>query len=178
MTHDKIVAYYAWKAIRRCPSLDIDDVKQDLAIAALEAQKQYDASSDLELTNFISRKLQWRMSDIIRNQCRRAKTEGSWANANYQPFVRPTERSYTSLCAEIVKVLDTKEKRQKNIRTRIKQARRLFQVLACSDNVIENRDKRRHTPIDVTNAACYLGFSNYNRILDEMRKAIKKVVDG
>jgi DNA-directed RNA polymerase specialized sigma subunit len=180
MDHEKLVAHYSWKAIRRCPSLDIDDVKQELSISLLEAKKLYDTTTDLDFANFLGKRLSWKVSEIIRNHYRRFQAESLWANGRRNQVVNAHSESYESLCKQVVTILAKEASCSRKRRQRLEQACKLFQLLACPESITDTHDHRKPETLNLMNAAAYLGlgYVTKHRVLSEVQKAILRVLDG
>jgi len=180
MDHGKLVAHYAWKAVRRCPSLDIDDVKQELSISLLEAKKHYDTNTDLDFVNFLGKRLSWKVSEIIRNHTRRFRAESLWANEQGTQYVEAHSKSYESLCKQVITLLAKEANNSCKRRQRLEQACKLFQLLACSDSIPDTHDHRKPKILNLMNAAAYLGlgYVTKHRVLSEVQNAILRVLNG
>lgn len=179
MNCEQLVAYFSRKAVRKCPSLDIDDVKQELLIASVEAQNKYDPSSGQEFSNYLDRRLRWRTLELMRNHVRRLQAETNWANEQGKPIVRAYESEYGTICQKVVEILEQRSAKHPNRKQRYQQACRLFQLLACPDSIIE-KDRRRPRILNITNAARYLGlgYTTKYRVLHEIQSAVQQVVYG
>ena len=175
MDYEKLVAYYAWKAVRKCPSLDREDVKQELTISMLEAKSIYDPNTDLDLANFIGRKLSWRTTNIVRDHIRHVKAETKWAYSQTYT-TKPNDNSYDALCYQIIKILDTKM--NYHSRRKFSQAKSLFQLMAYPESASGNIDQCKPKSFDPTNICKYLGISQIAKPIAEVRKAVRKVIDG
>jgi hypothetical protein len=180
MNCEQLVTYFSRKTVCKCPSLDIDDVKQELFIASIEAQKEYDSSSEQEFNNYLDRRLKWQSLNIMRNHIRRLRAETLWANEQGQLIVQACESEYGTICQKVVKVLEQRSKEcHGNRKKRYLQACKLFQLLACPDSIIE-KDRKRPRILNITNAARYLGLG-YNtkyRVLHEIQSAVQQVIYG
>ena len=180
MDHSKLVSYYAWKAVKKCPSLDVDDVRQELMISMLEAHKQYDPTTDLEFVNFLGHRLSWKVYEIIRNHFRRLKVETLWSYGQGDQTVDASENNYNTLCAKVLAILTDRAKNRSERKQRFEQAIKLFQLLALPETIVYSHDHPKPKSLDITNAAAYLGFgySSKHRIMNEVQKAVQQVLNG
>lgn len=175
MEHEKLIAYYAWKAVRQCPSLDFADVKQELSISMIEARIKYDPNTDLEFVNYLGKRLSWAVGHIVRDHIRHLKAENKWAYVQ-KKTIRASEISYDSLCLQVISILDGKMKHQR--RRRFNQAKSLFQLLAYPESASGNRDQSKPKSFNVASIARYLGISQMAKPFDEVKKAVWKVING
>jgi DNA-directed RNA polymerase specialized sigma24 family protein len=178
MEHEKLVSFYAWKVIRRCPLLELDDVKQELTIHALAAAETFDPTTKLEFVNYLGRKLRWRAFDLVRKHIRQVKAESRWASEVAPSSAVPaTEQSYATLCQAVVTTLARKAAKTRNQKARLGHAQDLFAVLAGQGLVAA--DQAAPIPTDLAHAAQYLGLgyvSKY-RALAEIKKVVEKVIN-
>lgn len=162
--YERLVCQFAWKVVRKCPSMDFEDVKQDLLLALTEARQQY-KESELPFIAFAYKRLGWRSNELVRNHLRRLKAENIWSRRTDE-MVDAAERGYGTLCSEVLELLDNQDEKQ------------LFCLMAIPDT--GERDRRRSELMSATEAAAYIGMSRMGqyRSLREVRKAVEQVVNG
>lgn len=170
---DRLANYFAHRAVRRCPSLDFDDVRQDLLIVAMESRKQYQHDTNLPFSKFVCKRMHWKSNEIMRSHFRRREAENAWA-AYAEETVEAPERGYDTLCSEVLNVLD-KIREKKNNKCN-QDAYKLFVLLTIPERCLD----RRRKAVATRKAAAYLGMSatGQARALEEVKKAVSKVIHG
>lgn len=101
-----IVEHFARLLVRECPGLELEDVRGELLVYAVEAEQRWDEGGDASLHTFLYQRLQWRVVNIKRKwvgNVRMQEAEAVFARQQEMLMpIEPADKSFDTLCGEVL----------------------------------------------------------------------------
>lgn len=106
----RLVDYFAASFARECPDLDIDDIRGEAWLCAVEARKTWNPEMGYAFTTYIFQRFRWLRSHLLVKRYYRREVESDWCRFN-KPIQPSSATSLASLCKEVNQKLTRRERK-------------------------------------------------------------------
>lgn len=174
---ERTINWWAWRVSTSFPSLEREDVVQELWAHATVASKTWEEDKHASLLSYLYPKIKWGAFQLMRNQARRSKKEHKYAQfGNTDTSVPAQTRSVET----VVSNLQTRFSKRKNYGD---NTLRVFEVVTNPprelfdqlDDRIDLTNEECHRTVEVKHIAHYLsiGISTVHSSLSKIKKALE-----
>jgi DNA-directed RNA polymerase specialized sigma24 family protein len=177
---ERTINWWAWNVSKSFPSLEREDIVQELWVHATVAAKTWDQSKNAALSAYLYPKIRWGALQLMRNQARHLDNEKKCVQLDQQ-VVPPQTRTMSSVVDSVKSKLQTKSSWPNH-------AAKVFEVfvdppkelLELADERIDLVDDTPNMSFKKKHVAMYLNLSVscVNALLVKIRKVIETEIQS